>query len=132
MPQPPDFPPRLHLTAHIRIKYNFQVMKYAICEILGNQYLVEPNKTLFIHGFGGDEKQLKVDKVLIMADGDKIEVGSPYLKTSLNFEVLDRKRVKTRVATYKSKTNHHRVIGSTRVMTQIKLVEEKKAVKSRG
>lgn len=68
--------------------------------------------------------------MLLASEKNKIEVGKPYLKTTLDFEVLGNvKKPKIRVATYKAKANYRKVIGQRRVVTKIKLAEEKKSVK---
>lgn len=124
-------------------------MHYAILEIAGRQYMVKPGQVIEIDKLSlrsddlklpGEEKILLVDKVLLMVDKDKVEVGSPYLKQTLNFEVLGNiKKTKIRVATYKAKANYRKVKGQRREITQIKLVakateekEAKKAVKNKS
>ncbi len=97
-------------------------MKYAICEISGKQYLVKPGESLEVDNLG-EEKALSVDKVLLMANGDKIEIGKPYLKEIINFEVLENvKKPKIRVATYHAKANYRRVKGFRRQVSRIKMV----------
>lgn len=109
-------------------------MQYAVCEISGRQYTVKPDQTLEVD-YLGDIKSLTVDKVLLMVNGEKLEVGTPYLKTSLEFEVLGSKKLeKVRVAKYSAKANYRKVKGQRREVSLIKLAEEgkkevKKAVK---
>lgn len=104
-------------------------MKYYICQISGRQYLVEPDKTLLIDK-AENEKRFKVDRVLLKVDDEKTEFGTPYLKSELEFEVLGTKRQKIRVATYKAKSNHRRVVGSVHQSVVVKLIESKTTVKS--
>ncbi|MCL4366887.1 50S ribosomal protein L21 [Patescibacteria group bacterium] len=100
-------------------------MQYAVCEIKGKQYLVKP-KVDFEVDFQGGEKTIKNDKVLLVVRDGKLELGKPYLKTNLEFEVLEDKQTpKLRVATYKAKANYRRVIGSRRKISKIRLVEKK-------
>lgn len=108
-------------------------MQYAVCEISGRQYTVKPGQTLEVD-YLGDIKSLSVDKVLLILDGEKLEVGTPYLKTPLEFEVLGSKKLeKVRVAKFAAKANYRKVKGQRREVSMIKLVEgktvEKKVVK---
>lgn len=99
-------------------------MQYAIVEISGRQYKVEPGRALSVD-FLGDIKTLECDKVMLVSDGSKIELGKPYLKDKLTFDVLGfEKGKKIRVATYHAKANYRRVKGARRVTTTIKLQED--------
>ncbi len=105
-------------------------MDYAIFEISGRQYLIKPGQTIEVDRISEDVKTLNIDKVLLVSNGKKIEIGKPYLKTTLNFEVVGNvRKPKVRVATYKAKANYRRVIGQKREMTRIKLADDKKSVK---
>lgn len=132
-------------------------MQYAICEIAGRQYKVVPGEALVVNNLFtkrfqdsadqkivkslkssldskstedyklAESKSLKVDKVLLMVDGDQVEVGTPYLKTVLEFEVLESVRgTKIRVAKFHAKANYRRVRGSRSRLTKIKLIDSKK------
>lgn len=85
-------------------------MNYCVLEIAGKQYLAEPEKDLLV-GFLGDAKEHRCDKVLLMSDGGKIEVGTPYLKMGVLLNVVGTKRDKVRVATYHAKANTRKVVG---------------------
>lgn len=99
-------------------------MQYMICQIGARQYLVKPGETIEVDKIASDDKTLKVDKVLLVVEDGKVEVGVPYLKKAFNFEILDNvKKPKIRVATYKAKANYRRVRGQRREVTRIKLVE---------
>lgn len=106
-------------------------MKYAICEISSKQYIVKPGQIIEVDKLSGTNKTISVDKILLLAKEGKIEIGKPYLKQSLNFEVLGtQKKPKIRIATYKAKANYRRIKGQRRQVTQIRLIEqEKKFVK---
>lgn len=75
-------------------------------------------------------KSIIVDKVLMIVNGAKVEVGMPYLKKTLNFDVLESiKLPKIRVAKYHAKANYRRIIGSRQKLSRIMLVKDQKAVK---
>jgi large subunit ribosomal protein L21 len=101
-------------------------MKYAIVEISGKQYLAEPGKEFLVANLG-EVKSLECDKVLLVADGENIEVGKPYLKETLKFEVVGMAKTKIRVAKFHAKANYRRVTGAKNTFTKVKLAE--KAVK---
>lgn len=101
-------------------------MQYTIFALSGKQYLIKPGQTIEVDKLPDDKKTLSLDTVLLIADNGKVEIGKPYLKKSLNFDVLGSvKKPKIRVATYKAKANYRRVIGSRREVSKIKLSEEK-------
>ena len=102
------------------------VMQYTVCEISGRQYMIKPGQVVEVDKLPEGMKKLAVDKVLLEAEEGKVEVGKPYLKKTLEFEVLGNvKKPKVRVATYKAKANYRRVVGQRREVSQIKLVEDK-------
>ncbi len=102
------------------------MLKYAVVEIAGRQYKALPEQA-FLVNFLGDVKSIDCD-VLMKVDGDKLEIGTPYLKEKLTFIVeADAVKEKLRVATYKSKANTRRVKGSRPKYSkiQLKLAREK-------
>lgn len=97
------------------------MFNYAVVEIAGRQYKIEPGSELLVNHLG-EVKTFECDKVLLLSEGDKISVGSPYLKEKLKFEVIDTVRgKKIRVATYKAKANTRKVKGSRSINSRIKL-----------
>lgn len=104
-------------------------MNYLVCEINKKQYLVRPGQTFEIDQIA-DTKSLEVDKVLLIASDDKMEIGAPYLDTTLTLEVLAKvNKPKVRVATYTAKSNRRRVIGEKRSVTKVQLAESKEVKK---
>ena len=56
---------------------------YAIVEIGGKQYNVEKNSIINIEKIDKKENdKVKFDKVLLIADGDKVHIGQPYVKNA--------------------------------------------------
>lgn len=99
------------------------MLRYAVVEISGRQYRIEPNKSFKVDFLGEDvEKSIDCDRVLMKSDGDKIEIGTPFLKEKLSFEVLGvKKDPKIRVFKYHSKSNTRKTTGSRRILTELKL-----------
>lgn len=106
-------------------------MQYLVCEISGRQYLVKPGQSFKVDKLSPQER-FTCDKVLLEVNDDKINVGRPYLDQKAEFEVLgDVKQTKIRVAKFKAKSNYRKVTGMRAVKTEIRLVPEKSAVKSK-
>lgn len=98
-------------------------MKYAVFQINNQQYLIRPKEVIEVNKLPKLPKNLLVDQILLLVDENKIEIGKPYLKKTLNFEVAGNvKKPKIRVATYKAKSNYRRVKGQKREVTKIRLV----------
>ena len=54
---------------------------YAIVQIGASQYKVAEGETIAVGRIREDEgKDVTLDKVLLVADGDKVSVGQPYVK----------------------------------------------------
>ncbi len=88
------------------------MLRYAVVEIKGKQYIVFPKEQLIVN-YLSDAKDLNCDKVLLLAEEKDIKVGKPYLKETLKFKVEGEIRgKKIRVATYHAKANTRKVKGS--------------------
>ena len=99
-------------------------MKYAVVEIAGRQYIVEPGRELLVNNLG-DIKSLECERVLLLSEGDKLSFGEPYLKEKISFDVLEQvKGKKIRVAKYHAKANTRKVKGSRAVLSKIIIAEK--------
>jgi len=106
------------------------MLRFAVVEISGRQYKVEPGKNLEVD-YLGDIKEYLCEKVLLFADEKDLKIGSPYLKETLKFKVEETKRgKKIRVATYHAKANTRRVKGSRSTHTILQLSEGKAVEKA--
>jgi large subunit ribosomal protein L21 len=63
---------------------------YAVIATGGKQYKVTKGETLRVEKLDGDEgSTVKLDKVLMVADGDKVSVGTPTLeKASVTAKIM--------------------------------------------
>lgn len=89
------------------------MLKYAVCEISGKQYSVEPGKPfeVTLPGLAWEARDIEVN-VLMKVDDDRLKVGKPYLKEKLKLKVLETfKGKKIRVAKYHAKANYRRIKG---------------------
>ena len=84
-------------------------MKFAVIQTGGKQYLVKPGDTIKIEKLPKPEKEgelLYFNDVLLIADGDKVQIGKPFLKdVKVSAELLKEGRLKKiSILRYKSKT----------------------------
>ncbi len=96
------------------------MFKLAVVEIAGRQYMVTPGMEFNVNSLG-DVKALDCDKVLLVIDGTKISIGTPYLKEKISFEVLRSQRSrKIRVAKFHAKANWRKVYGARQLSSKLK------------
>lgn len=98
-------------------------MKLAIIKTGGKQYLVQEGRKLKIEKLDV-AKDAKVDfaEVLLVADGDKVEIGKPFLSTKVSGIVLSQGRNPTvRVEKYKPKIRYHKVYGHRQPFTEVQI-----------
>lgn len=99
---------------------------YAIVEYKGNQYKAEKDAVLTVSRID-DVKEAKpgdkitIDTVLLVSDGDKVSVGTPYVQgAKVTVEVGETfKDKKVLVFKYKSKKDYHRFIGHREQYTKV-------------
>lgn len=108
---------------------------YAIIESCGRQYKVAEGDVVFFEKLDVEEgKKVTFDKVVLVSEDKKVEVGAPYVK-GVKVEgkvVANGKGKKIIVYKYKAKKNYRRTQGHrqpyTKVeITKIKTVAEKEA-----
>ncbi len=99
-------------------------MKYAVVDIAGKQYKIEEGQELIVDRLEADGKTV-FDKVLLVVDGDKAEVGSPEVSgAKIEAEVLENlKGEKIRVLKYKAKSRYRKVRGFRASQTKIKITK---------
>jgi large subunit ribosomal protein L21 len=96
---------------------------YAVVEYKGNQYKAEKGAVLQVSKIN-DAKQgdtVTIDNVLLVSDGDKVSVGSPYVKgAKVTVEVGETfKDKKVLVLKYKAKKDYHRLHGHREYYTNV-------------
>lgn len=97
-------------------------MKKAVIVTGGKQYLVTEGEILEVELLKTEEKKLSF-KPLLVIDGDKTEVGTPELTTTVTAEVQDAevRADKVTAIRYKSKKRVHKVHGHRQSHTRIKI-----------
>ena len=96
-------------------------MDYVI-ETGGKQYLITPGQKLTIEKLKAEKgEEVTFDKVLMKIDGDKVEIGTPYLEgEKVVAEVTDQgKGVKKLVFRYHNKTRYRKKKGHRQPETKV-------------
>lgn len=103
---------------------------YAVIEACGKQYKVAEGDVVFFEKLdqeAGDK--VKFDKVVLVSDDKKVEVGAPYVKgVSVEGEVVaNGKAKKILVYKYKAKKNYRRTQGHRQPYTKVEIKSIKMA-----
>jgi large subunit ribosomal protein L21 len=101
-------------------------MKYAILEHGGKQYVAEEGGRIEIDRLAQEVgKSVEFKSVLLVADGKKIEVGSPYVNgAKVKGKVLEHaKAKKVTVFKYKPKERYRRKQGHRQQLTRVSIEE---------
>jgi large subunit ribosomal protein L21 len=107
---------------------------YAIVEIAGQQFKVEKNQKVFVHRLEAEEgSKVDFDKVLLIDDDGKIQVGSPVIEnTVVSAKVVSHlKGDKVLVFKKKRRKGYQKMNGHRQYMTEI-LIEDIKAAAAKA
>jgi large subunit ribosomal protein L21 len=97
---------------------------YAIVNINGVQTRVEPDTVIQVPRLAGEPgAQLTFEQVLLVADGDSLAVGQPYVKgASLTVEVVDHFRgPKVWIFKYKRRQDYRKRRGHRDELTRLRV-----------
>lgn len=97
---------------------------YAIVNINGTQTKVSPDAVVEVPRLKGDPGQkLTFDQVMLVADGDKITIGKPFLKgATLVAEVVEHFRgEKIKIFKYKRRHDFRKRAGHRTDLTRIRV-----------
>jgi large subunit ribosomal protein L21 len=97
---------------------------YAIVETGGKQYRVAVGDTVDVELVEGNEGQvIELPRVLLVADGEQIQVGNPVLdQAKVTATVLGMKRApKVIIFKYRAKERYRRRTGHRQNMTQLRI-----------
>ncbi len=96
--------------------------KLAIIKTGGKQYLVKENDKLKVEKLdleNGNQAELET---LLIADGENVEIGEPFLDKKVNAKVLEQGHHKTVTGVkYKRKTRQHTKFGHRQKFTEIQI-----------
>ena len=103
---------------------------YAVIEACGKQYKVTKGDVVFFEKLDVEEgKKVTFDKVVLVSDEGKVEVGAPYVK-GIKVEgkvVAHGKGKKIIVFKYKPKKNYRRKQGHRQPYTKVEITDIKTA-----
>lgn len=101
---------------------------YAVIEACGKQYKVTKGDVVFFEKLDVEEgKKVTFDKVVLLSDDGKVEVGAPYVK-GIKVEgkvVAHGKGKKIIVFKYKAKKNYKRKQGHRQPYTKVEITSIK-------
>ena len=105
---------------------------YAVIESCGKQYKVAEGDVVFFEKLDVEEgKKVTFDKVVFVSDGEKIEIGAPYVK-DIKVEgkvIAHGKAKKIIVFKYKAKKNYKRKQGHRQPYTKVEITAIKTTAK---
>ena len=97
---------------------------YAIVEISGKQYKLEKDAVVSVDAFEAEENSsVKLDKVLMAVDGEKVLVGKPYLaNVKVTAKVLGEEQgKKVSGMKFKRRKNYQRYKSDRAQLTSLKV-----------
>ena len=97
---------------------------YATIEFKGKQYKAEKDLVLTVDKLDAEKgTKIDIDTVLLTSDGDKINVGNPYVKGAKVTVVVEEsfRDKKVLVFKYKTKKDYNRVIGHRQQYTKVRV-----------
>ena len=97
---------------------------YALFEYKGKQYKAEKDALIQVDKIDAEDgAAIDIDSVLLVSDGDKISVGTPFVKGAKISAVVENsiRDKKVLVYKYKSKKDYHRLIGHRQEYTNIRV-----------
>ena len=99
---------------------------YALIEYKGKQYKAEKDALIQVDKIDAEKGQsLEIETVVLVSDGDKVNVGTPYVKGAVVKAVVEEsfKDKKVIVLKYKSKKDYRRTIGHRQQYTNIRVTD---------
>lgn len=98
---------------------------YAVIANGGKQYKVTQGQVIKLESIDVDAGQeIEFDQILLVADGDKITVGAPFLKgAKVKAEVVDHGRhKKINIIKFRRRKHHMKRMGHRQNFTQVKII----------
>lgn len=99
---------------------------YAVIEVGGKQYKVEKDDIIDIERQEKEENQnLTLNKVLLVAEGDNILIGQPYVRGAkvIASVIKNLKARKVISYVYRRRKSSHRKKGHRQLLTRIRIKE---------
>lgn len=99
---------------------------YALIDYKGKQYKAEKDAVIQIDKIDAEKgSSIDIDTVVLVSDGDKVKVGSPYVKGAVVKVLVEDtfKDDKVIVLKYKSKKDYRRTIGHRQQYTNVRVTD---------
>ena len=99
---------------------------FAVIKTGGKQYRVTPGQKLKIEKLDTEESgAVKFDQVLLVADGEKVEIGQPLVKgAKVEARVSKQGRAKKKIVfKYHRKTRYHKKKGHRQPFTEVEITK---------
>jgi large subunit ribosomal protein L21 len=99
--------------------------RFAVIQAQGLQLRVGQDEEHILPHLGGDPgSKVKIERVLLISDGNGIEIGKPLIEGAVvTLEVVGHERGdKIRVGTYKRRKKYRRKIGYRDTLTRVKIL----------
>jgi len=99
--------------------------KFAVIETGGKQYKVAAGQKVKVEKLDAEEgNTFSFDKVLLKVDGDKVEIGQPYISShKVEAKVLKQDRHRKKIVfRYHSKTRYRKKKGHRQPYTEVEIV----------
>lgn len=96
---------------------------YAVIESGGQQFRVSPGDTIKVQKVSAGEKEINIEKVLVVSGDDNLQVGKPYVaNASVKAEVMgDVKSRKVLVYKKKPRKGYKKLNGHRQNFTVLKI-----------
>ena len=100
-------------------------MKIAVIQTGGKQYIVKAKDKIEIERLPGKVgENISFDQVLLVADGDKVEVGKPNVASKVEGKILEQGRAKkVLVMKFHNKTRYKRKAGHRQQFTKVEITK---------
>ena len=99
---------------------------YAVIKTGGKQYKVQAGDTLKVEKLEAQEgKTIKISDVLMLVDGEKVTVGTPYIKgitVSAKINTHGRGR-KINVVKFRRRKHHRKQMGHRQAYTELSILD---------
>ena len=97
---------------------------FAVIKTGGKQYVVQEGQTLSVESLHAEPGASVSFEMLLKADGDKVEIGTPLLSGNVTGEIVAHGRApKISVVKYKAKSRYTRRVGHRQNFTKIKITK---------
>ncbi len=97
-------------------------MKIAVVKTGGKQYKVQVGDKIKVEKLIGKEGKAVNLEVLLVAEGDKVDLGTPKLEDKVEAKIIKQFRdKKIRVVKYKNKIRYHKVYGHRQHLTELEV-----------